>query len=315
MGGRAQKSGAVVCVGTAALDTIAVAARMPGPDERIEADELITAGGGPAATAAVTLARLGVPVEFAGVVGDDASGRTILEGLEAEGVGVSLVERRPGVTSTHSLVLVSADTAARAIVTRPSPARPTSVPGGFAWTHVDQAGYPALHAHQPVGTKVSLDDGNPVAPLDLSLVDLYVPTATVLARRFGSSDPVRSARVAMRAGAGAVVATDGAAGSMVVDPQSAWRLPGLGLEVRSTLGAGDVFHGALLAGLYHGRSLPEAARFANACAALSCRALDGRSGIPDLAEVESVLPRLPEPIPDDLATAGPVHTWTREHTR
>jgi hypothetical protein len=35
-----------------------------------------------------------------------------------------------------------------------------------------------------------------------------------------------------------------------------------------------------------GNPLQVAARFANVCAALSCRGLDGRSGIPDLAEVE-----------------------------
>lgn len=46
----------VVCVGTATLDTIALVGRMPGADERIVAEEIRTAGGGPAATAAVALA-------------------------------------------------------------------------------------------------------------------------------------------------------------------------------------------------------------------------------------------------------------------
>jgi sugar/nucleoside kinase (ribokinase family) len=52
------------------------------------------------------------------------------------------------------------------------------------------------------------------------------------------------------------------------------------VEIVSTLGAGDVFHGALLAGLVHDLPLREALVQANACAALSCRALDGRSAIP-----------------------------------
>jgi sulfofructose kinase len=58
------------------------------------------------------------------------------------------------------------------------------------------------------------------------------------------------------------------------------------IDVRSTLGAGDVFHGALLAGLVEERPLGEALDRASACAALACEALDGRSGIPDVARLD-----------------------------
>jgi sulfofructose kinase len=57
--------------------------------------------------------------------------------------------------------------------------------------------------------------------------------------------------------------------------------PGFTVDpVVSTLGAGDVFHGALLAQLVRDVPLPEALAAANEIAALSCRALDGRSAIP-----------------------------------
>ncbi|HSO01736.1 MAG TPA: PfkB family carbohydrate kinase, partial [Gaiellaceae bacterium] len=61
----------VVCVGLATLDTIFAVPRHPGPDDRVVATELAIAGGGPAATAAVALARLGTEVAFVGLVGDD----------------------------------------------------------------------------------------------------------------------------------------------------------------------------------------------------------------------------------------------------
>jgi sulfofructose kinase len=57
----------------------------------------------------------------------------------------------------------------------------------------------------------------------------------------------------------------------------------------STLGAGDVFHGALLAWLVRGAPLDEALRAACVAAALSTRALDGRSAIPTRDEVEANL--------------------------
>src|SRR4029450_1683454 len=54
----------------------------------------------------------------------------------------------------------------------------------------------------------------------------------------------------------------------------------LDVDVVSTLGAGDVFHGALLAQLVRGAPLPDALAARNACAGLSCRALARRSGVP-----------------------------------
>ena len=64
----------------------------------------------------------------------------------------------------------------------------------------------------------------------------------------------------------------------------------------STLGAGDVFHGALLSAICRGLDWPQALRQANDTAALSCRALDGRSAVPTLAEL--LTPRQPATQPD-----------------
>jgi len=61
------------------------------------------------------------------------------------------------------------------------------------------------------------------------------------------------------------------------------------VEVVDTLGAGDVFHGAFALALAEGRGLPEAARFANAAAALKCARAGGRLGAPRRAEVEALL--------------------------
>jgi sugar/nucleoside kinase (ribokinase family) len=65
--------------------------------------------------------------------------------------------------------------------------------------------------------------------------------------------------------------------------------PGVPCEPVSTLGAGDVFHGALLAYLVRGAELADALRAANTAASLSCRALDGRSAIPTLDELQGVM--------------------------
>lgn len=283
----------VVCVGVATLDTIAVLPQLPGEDERVLAQPFTAAGGGPAATAAVALARLGASVAFCGVVGDDSAGATVREQLEAEGVDTRWLETRAGARTTESVVLVTEATGARTIITTPSTAPdPASVPlEASGWVHTDQTGYPAVRAALALqggsGARLSVDGGNAIHALELAGVELYAPTAGALRTLFAASSLEERVRLAHGAGARTVVATDGAHGSVAFDGTSYTEVPPLEVDPLSTIGAGDVFHGALLAALVRGDELTESVRFANVVAALSCRALDGRSGIPTLSETET----------------------------
>jgi len=275
----------VVCIGLATLDTITAVPGHPEPDGRVVATAHAVAGGGPAATAAVALARLGVPVFFVGAVGDDRAGDEIRAGLEAEGVDVSELATVAGAPSPQSSVLVGDGT--RSIVTYPGAAPPFEPTArarrlcrDAAWTHVDDAGYAAA----PHDARLSVDGGNPIDGLDLTRVALYAPTEAELRERFGSP------QAALDAGAGLVVVTRGAAGSAAYTPGGqVVEAPGYTVEAVSTLGAGDVFHGALLAQLVGEAPLADALAAANVAAGLSCGALDGRSAIPTRKELEACL--------------------------
>ena len=250
----------IVCVGLATRDTVYAVPRHPGPDDRVVASERVVAGGGPAATAAVAIARLGVPARFVGVVDGD------LEGVE--------VVRRPG-RMVDSTILVGEGT--RAIVTEE--AEPFDVPAEALadadWVHVDHLGWRAFQRGcTATWLRLSVDGGNPVPGLALDDVDLYVPTE--------ATDDGRRAHT--------TVVTRGAAGCTAYVDGETFDVPAFALDdVVSTLGAGDVFHGALLASLTRGLGLHDALVRANACAALSCRALDGRSAIPTWDELEEAL--------------------------
>jgi sulfofructose kinase len=279
----------VVCIGLATLDTIAAVPRHPDPEDRVVATDHAVAGGGPAATAAVALARLGVETYFVGAVGDDLAGDEIRLGLEGEDVDVSELRTVAGARSPQSSILVGAAT--RAIVAYPGAARVVlgerarKLCRDAAWVHVDHVGY----AHAPRDVRLSLDGGNPIDSLDLRSVDLYAPTEAALAERFGSP------QAALDAGAELVVVTRGDAGSAAFtrDGRTFAAPAPTGTEIVSTLGAGDVFHGALLAQLVRDAPLDDALAAANAAAALSCRALDGRSAIPTPEEVERCLTTSP----------------------
>ena len=295
----------VVCVGAVTVDTIAVVEHLPAEDTRVVAEPFVVAGGGPAATAAVALARLGVPVGFCGVVGDDEDGRLSRRLLEAEGVDTRWLLTRPGVPTARSVILVSRGTGSRTIVTTSAPPPdPASVPVGAAgWLHVDQTGYGSVRAalrgaEGPAA--LSVDGGNPLPRLELRGVDLYVPTAGSLRAAFPAPDLATSMCAAAAAGARRVVATGGGDGCHVLAGDGAVvHLAPHPVRAVSTIGAGDVFHGALLAGLVAGRPLLAAAREANVAAALSCLALDGRSGIPDRARLAAHLPAHPDPGDDE----------------
>jgi sulfofructose kinase len=291
----------VICLGLATLDAIALVERLPRTDERLPAIDGALAGGGVAATAAVTLARLGVRVAFAGRVGDDAAGGSIRNGLASEGVDVRLLRTVPG-RSPFTVVLVERATGARSLVPV------TSVVGGIDvdaeviatcraadWIHIDHIGYRLLGPLRAAGvtTGVSLDGGNRVGDLSLDGVDLYAPTETALLDRYPGRGIEDALAAAVREGPRIVIATRGPKGSVAaVRDGGAIRIERVSapdVRVVSTLGAGDVFHGALLAALVDGRDIGTAMAWANAAAAMSCGALDGRSAIPSRGELEAFL--------------------------
>jgi sulfofructose kinase len=263
----------VACVGLATRDTILRVPTLPTHDARVVADELVVAGGGPAATAAVTLARLGVEVGFYGVVGDDNAGAFVRDGLAAEGVDVTGLHVVPGARTPQSVILVEPD-GSRSIVHRPTNVEIPVAEPAAEWVHVDHVGYSRATG------RLSVDGGNPIDGLSLEGVTIYAPTEERLRADFVD------AAGALAAGAATVVVTRGADGSTGHTLEEVVEAPGVPCDPVSTLGAGDVFHGALLAWLVRGFDLAEALHAANTAAALSCRALDGRSAIPGLDELQ-----------------------------
>lgn len=282
-------NGTLLFVGCATLDSIALVQDFPAADSRTVATDFATAGGGPAATAAVAAARAGARTAFAGVLGTDEEGDRIVAGLEAEGVDTSAVIRDAGVKTGASVIVVSRATESRAIVTRPVP--PVSFPAGsrFAellasasWVHVDHLGWNAVAGAGANGLKISVDAGNPIPSFTPRGVALYVPTIERLRATYGEDlSPGDLLGKAIDDGASAVVATAGSEGAWVLERGGEpVHVPATPATIVSTLGAGDVYHGALLAAVAAGLPLVDAAAFAGRTAAASCAGLDGRSMIP-----------------------------------
>ncbi len=300
----------VVFVGVATEDAIAVVDRYPAADERVVADDVLFAGGGPAATAAVAAARLGIDAALVAAVGDDDAGARVIADLEREGVDVSGVVTIPGERTARSVVVISGQHQARAISNRPGPCLQLDDHGvaralieSARWVHVDQHGWAPVREYIDTlvdSPRLSVDAGNEISGYRQAGTAVYAPTKAALIARYGMSDGDDDVEALLRRavadGAEMAVATSGAEGSFAVTNDGALVRatipPG---PIVSTLGAGDVFHGAFVAGLVRLEDgtmtggLHDALAYATVVASLSCMGIDGRSRIPGHLQTVEVL--------------------------
>lgn len=266
----------VLSVGIATVDNIVLVERYPEKDERVIALEHARSIGGPATVAAITMSRLGVKVALSAVIGRDAGGDHIIEALKQEGVDTSLVERSDAPT-TQSTIVISKSEETRAIMVKPervaSNAPRIDLP---SWIHADHFGAEVIKGwgiKRGGSSMLSLDVGYTFPGLSSADWDLFVPSEKI------TSD------VSSAAGdKNIVVISHGERGSAFSDGTLTGVAPAISVDVVSTLGAGDVFHGAMVATQVWGMRIDEATAFANVVAGLSCRGLDGYSAVPTKEE-------------------------------
>jgi sulfofructose kinase len=163
------------------------------------------------------------------------------------------------------------------------------------WLHVDQLGHEALRksgpgwAHLP--QRFRWTGGNLIEGLDLGRV-LVRPTVQRLVQDRAGSSRRAAVRTILASGPELIVATGGAIGAWLAQQAQKAELVhvwGFAVRAASTLRAGDIFHGALIAGLPDGLLAGEAVRFANPAAAVSCKAVDAQNGAPTRDSIDQFL--------------------------
>ena len=293
----------VLCVGHAVQDFVFAVPRLPDRGEKYRATGFETVGGGPAATAAVAIAKLGGRPRLAARVGDDAIAGVVVDELARYGVDCALVRRFGGCATSLSAVMVDA-AGERMIVNHLDPRLPreadwlpdpaelgvAAVLGDVRWPEGSAV---ALARAKAAAIPAVLDADRPI-PADGALLRTATHvafSADGLADYAAEADPARALeRVGPTLDAWSCV-TAGADGVYAWDPRRR-RLdhqPAFRVEVVDTLGAGDVWHGAFALALAEGRAEPEAVRFAQAAAALKVQRFGGGTGAPTRADLEAFL--------------------------
>lgn len=280
------------------MDNIALVDKYPASDERVQAEKIVRSIGGPAAVTAITLARQGIKAAIIGTIGKDQDGDAIIEIFKKEGVDTSGISSSEEPTS-GSVIVVSKSEKTRAISTRqpisqiaPS-IKAKEILKSARWIHVDHVGISQLESleiKRGDGPLISFDAGYGVKDFDVKKVDLFAPNHVQMKDRHPDMSTEKATEADSIAGENLVVTTIGTLGSVGFSKESGLvKADSIKGEILSTLGAGDVFHGAILAALFKGEPLASALKIANIVAGLSCRGLDGTSAIPSSAELQTYL--------------------------
>ena len=294
----------VLCVGHASVDLSLAVDAYPAENSKLEIQSWLECGGGPAANAAYLLSKWGNRCAFAGWVGEDAYGETILREFAAAGTDTTLVQRLATVPTPLSIILVSRRTGSRTIINRKAPGvelalAPTPAswkPEVLLFDGHELAAARAAMARFPSAATIldagSLRDGTRALA---DAVDYLVASERFALQLTGlESLATPAARLEALAALArpchkAVVITRGEEGLAYRCGARTGELPAFPAAAVDTTGAGDVFHGAFAHGILNGLPLGETLRLASLAAALSVAVAGARPSIPELGRVTEAL--------------------------
>ena len=305
----------IAVVGSVNTDMVVKVPAIPRPGETVIGNEFFMAAGGKGANQAVAAARAlqshgHGEVVFVARIGDDVFGRQAAEGFKNDGINIDFVIKDKQAASGVALIAVdvhgeNAISVASGANARLTPAdievvRPVLASASVLIIQLEsplsaiQRAAEIASAH---GVRVILNPA-PAQPLIggslLSHVSILTPNETETEILTGiaiksDKDFQQAAAALLPIGLEAVIVTLGSRGAYVATPQEQRFIPAFEVEVVDTTAAGDVFNGALAVALAEGQDLFEAARFANAAAALSVTRLGAQVSIPRRVEIDALL--------------------------
>ncbi|SNS86113.1 carbohydrate kinase family protein [Rhodococcoides kyotonense] len=282
----------IVFCGYANNDVTVQVPHVPVLGERVQATSIISIDGGMNANAAVSAARMGATVRFAGAVGSDVRSDEFLGNLERDGVDTSWAPRDAFLSTAVVLIaeggdrsIISQDDANDAPRIAAVIRKIADAGGGRLFVDGYRAAF--LPDGLPDGVSVAIDlDGcedQGAALRAFALADHVIVGRSLWQRAFGIDDD-RSADLAAEHDTHLVL-TDGDRGWSLITPSGERTTePAVKVDVIDAVGAGDCFCGTYIALVDGGRTPLDAARLAGASAAMAC-ATAGPRGCPTLTEL------------------------------
>lgn len=284
----------VVCAGLITVDFLYHTTHFPVEGTKTRADtSQMTAGGG-ALYAASAIAALGGQASLAGAVGDDFLAPVVRAALATRGIDGTALRTIPGVATARSAVIISASGERTVVNHRDAalfatpPALPALFDAALADTRWPIGAAALMQAARASGKPGVLDAESPVR---LAQDALHAASHVVFSEQglrdyVGASDAAALATVAQDLNVWVAV-TRGALPVLWHAQSRSGMVDAFATTPIDTLGAGDVWHGAFALALAQGQPETDAARYANAAAAL--KVAKGPGILPSASDVKALM--------------------------
>ncbi len=295
----------IVGFGLNSVDLVAVVAEFPVSNTKQRLQRFARLPGGQMGTAAATCAKLGWKTRYIGSFGDDHLGAISRDSLTALGVDISAARTVAGAPNQFAVILVDARSGDRTVLWDRHPAlnmepfdvSEEAVTSGrllMVDCHQTAASTRAARYAREAGipTIIDVEKVRPGIAELLQNIDAIITAEEFPAALTGQEGLGHALEVIGRDFGGSLVcATLGEAGSLAWCNGREIRTPGFHVDCIDSTGAGDVFRGAFAAGCLAmpAADIEEVLRFANAAAALNCRALGSRGGLATSEEVDQLV--------------------------
>jgi len=294
----------VVGMGLNSVDFLSLVPHYPTPNSKMRILRFSKQGGGQVATALVALSRWGLKTKYIGKVGGEEWGSFSLDSIRNEGVDVSSVTVEPNASNQFATIIVDAVSGERTILWdrderlayREVELRKEEVCSGKL-LHLDGHDLPAAlqcarwAKEEGIPTVIDLDKVETGTSELIKKIDFIITSSRFPQLFTGISNPGKALIEIQEQVSGFLCATLGERGAMALVNGKILHAGGFKIKAVDTTGAGDVFHAGFIYGLLQNWEVAEILAFANAAAALKCRDLGGRRGIPTLGEVQTFLLR------------------------
>jgi sugar/nucleoside kinase (ribokinase family) len=294
----------VVGMGLNSVDFLCVVPAFPTSNSKMKIDRFSKQGGGQVATAMVALRRWGLKTKYVGKVGGDELGQFSLDSIRQEHVDTSNVDVESSASTQFAFILVERSSGNRTILWdrddrlmyREGELRREDICSGKI-LHLDghdiRAAIRCARWAREVGipTVLDADRVDPLTPELIREIDFLITSSRFPTVFTGIPDREKALLELKKHNPGFLCATLGHEGAMALVNGKIIYVRGFEVNAVDTTGAGDVFHAGFIYGLLQNWNVTEILRFANAVAALKCRDLGGRKGIPSLEETQTLLNR------------------------
>ncbi len=292
----------VVGMGLNSVDFLSLVSEFPSPNSKARILRFSKQGGGQVATAMVALARWGVKTKYIGKVGGDELGQFSLLSMEKEGVDVSSVTIEPEVHSQFAIIIVDGLSGERTILWDrderlmygEGELRKEEICSGRL-LHLDGHDIRAAiqcatwAKEEGIPTMIDIDKVEPLTAELIREIDFVITSSRFPSLFTGIPDREKALLELQKTTSGFLCATLGDQGAMALIDGEILHVKGFKVKAVDTTGAGDVFHAGFIFGLLRNWEVEDILIFANAVAALKCRDLGGRKGIPTLEETQMFL--------------------------